>query len=55
MNRLQNKKAGFIELIVIVVIALLLMKYFGITVSTVVAWAKVFIAWFTTYFHDILK
>jgi hypothetical protein len=51
----NNKQNGFVEMIVIIIIALLLMKYFGITVSTVVAWGKVFLAWFTTFFKDILK
>ena len=62
-NKLKNnltslpdrRQAGFLEIIVIVVIALLLMKYFGITFSTVVGWGKEFLAWFTTYFKDILK
>ena len=51
----KNKEGGFLEIIVIIVIALLLMKYFGITVSTVIGWIKIFIAWFTTFFKDILK
>jgi nitric oxide reductase large subunit len=51
----KNKQAGFFEIIVVVIIALLLMKYFGITVSTVVAWVKVSLAWFLVFFKDILK
>ncbi len=54
-NNKHNKQGGFLEIIVIVVIALLLMKYFGITVSTVVAWGKEFLAWFMLFFKDILK
>ncbi len=56
MNILKrNKEGGFIEIIIIVIIALLLMKYFGVTVSTVVAWGKEFVEWFTNFFRDILK
>lgn len=51
----KNKNAGFVEIIVIVIIALLLMKYFGITVSTVLNWVKEFLEWFKTFFKDILK
>ena len=51
----NNKQSGFIETIIIIVIALLLMKYFGITVSMVIGWFKIFLAWFTTFFKDILK
>ena len=53
-NQIKNlvrhggKKAGFIELIIIIVIALLLMKYFGVTVSGV-------ILWFKTFFASVLK
>lgn len=51
----KNKKGGFLEIIIVVVIALLLMKYFGITVSTVLNWVKDFIEWFKLFFKDILK
>ncbi len=51
----RNKEGGFIELIVLVVIALLLMKYFGVTISMVIHWAKEFIEWFKIFFKDILK
>jgi len=44
----NKKEGGFVELIVIIVIALLLMKYFGITVSGA-------IDWFLGFFRDVLK
>ena len=44
----KGKEGGFIELIILVVVALLLMKYFGVTISGV-------INWFTTFFHSVLK
>jgi len=44
----KNRQSGFLEIIVIVVIALLIMKYMGVTVSGV-------INWFTTFFRDVLK
>lgn len=56
MNNIRkNKNAGFVEIIVIVIVALLLMKYFGATVSTVLNWIKEFLEWFKTFFQDILK
>ncbi|HEV7701827.1 MAG TPA: hypothetical protein VGO63_00045 [Candidatus Paceibacterota bacterium] len=54
-TKIKNKEGGFVELIIVIIIALLLMKYFGITVSTVLGWLKMFVDWFTTYFHSILK
>ena len=40
----KNKQGGLIELIIIIIIALLLMKYFNITISSVVNWFRDFFA-----------
>ena len=43
INNMQNtKQSGFLELIVLIIIALLIMKYMGLTVSEVVNWFKDF-------------
>jgi hypothetical protein len=54
-NKIQNNKGGhastqggFIELIILIIIALLLMKYFNITISGV-------INWFETFFKSVLR
>jgi hypothetical protein len=55
-NNIENKKSestsagqdGFLEIIIIIVIALLIMKYFGVTISGV-------IHWFTSFFSNVLK
>ncbi len=39
---MKNKQSGLIELIILIIIALLLMKYFGITISGVIDWFKSF-------------
>lgn len=44
----KNKEGGFLELIVIIVIALVIMRYYGITITGV-------IHWFTNYFANVLK
>jgi hypothetical protein len=44
----EIKNKGFIELIILIIIALLLMKYFGITISGV-------INWFESFFKNVLK
>lgn len=44
----KNEGSGFIQLIVLILIALFLMKYYGITISGV-------INWFTTTFKDVLR
>lgn len=43
-----NKEGGFLQLIVLIVIALLIMKYLGITVSGV-------IEWFMYLFRSVLR
>jgi hypothetical protein len=43
-----SKQGGFIELIILIVIALLLMKYLGITVSGV-------INWFMSFFRSVFR
>lgn len=45
---MKNNKKGFIELIILIIIALFLMKYLGITISGI-------INWFLTTFHNVLK
>jgi hypothetical protein len=47
-NKIKNTKGGFLEIIILVIIALLLMKYFGITVSGV-------IYWFQSFFASVLR
>ncbi len=42
MKKHTNNQAGFLQLIIIIIIALLLMKYFGITISGAIAWFKDF-------------
>ena len=43
-NQIKNKEGGFIEIIIIVIIALLIMKYNGMTISGVIVWFKSFFA-----------
>ena len=47
-NKIRNKKGGFIELIILIIVALLLMKYFGITISGA-------INWFVSLFRTVLR
>ena len=49
MNKgIKDNQGGFIQLILLIVVALLIMKYFGLTISGV-------IHWFTTFFANVLK
>ncbi len=42
-SKIKNtKQGGFLELIIVIIIALLVMKYMGLTVSGVIAWFKDF-------------
>jgi len=47
-NKNQNEQGGFIELIVVIIVALLVMRYFGVTISGV-------IHWFTSFFASVLR
>lgn len=44
----SNRGSGFVQIIILIIIALFLMKYYGVTISGV-------INWFTTTFKDVLK
>ncbi len=44
----NDKEGGFLEIIVLIIIALLLMRYFGITISGV-------INWFASFFRSVLR
>ncbi|MDP2788469.1 MAG: hypothetical protein Q8O46_00245 [bacterium] len=44
----KNKNEGFIQIIILIIIALFIMKYSGVTVSDI-------INWFKTTFASVLK
>lgn len=43
INGIKNKEGGFLELIVLIVIALFLMNYFHITLSDILGWFRMVI------------
>jgi uncharacterized protein involved in cysteine biosynthesis len=47
-EKIASTQGGFLELIIFIIIALLLMKYFGITISSVVNW-------FESFFRSVLR
>ncbi|MEI6280687.1 MAG: hypothetical protein WCP17_01665 [bacterium] len=47
-NRYISKQDGFLQIIILIVVALLAMKYFGITISSVVDW-------FSSFFASVFK
>lgn len=63
-NKIEAKEGGFIKIIIIVIVALLLMKYFHITFSgileyfhltwlDVIAWLKTALDWFKDLFNSV--
>ena len=50
-----NQNNGLVSLILIIVVALFLMKYLGVTVSDIIVWLKALINWFRATFADVLK
>ena len=39
-SNIKNKQGGFLKLIIFIVVALFLMKYFKLSISDVVDWVK---------------
>lgn len=48
MNKPKKQENGFIEIIIVIIIALLIMKYFGITITGT-------INWFISLFRSVLR
>lgn len=44
----NNTKGGFLQIIILIIIALLIMKYMGITISGV-------FDWFASFFSGVLR
>jgi hypothetical protein len=41
MNKLKNKNGGFLELIIIIILAIFLLNYFHLSVDGVLNWFRV--------------
>lgn len=39
-SNIKNEQSGFIKLIIFIIVALFLMKYFGVSVSDIIDWIK---------------
>lgn len=37
---MKSKKDGFVKLIIVIIIAFLLLRYFGITITEIIDWLK---------------
>lgn len=48
INFLRERQKGFIKLIIFIIVALLLMKYFDVTISGA-------IDWFVSFFHSVFR
>ncbi|MEO5635370.1 MAG: hypothetical protein ABIS26_02440 [Candidatus Paceibacterota bacterium] len=46
-NNMQNRQGGFIEIIVMLIIIFLIMRYFGLTFTGIIAWIE-------NLFHSVL-
>ena len=64
INHKKNKEGGFIKLIIFVIVMLLLMKYFNITITGILAyfhltwpeiigWFKASLDWFKNLFNSV--
>ena len=64
MNQIKNKKGGFLQLIIIIVVALLIMRYFdltftgifayfGLTWAEVITWLKQALDWLKDLFVSV--
>jgi len=61
---MRNKKNGFIQIIILIVVALLVMRYFGLTISgildyfgltwtEIISWLKKALDWFKELFQSV--
>ena len=48
INKMKNKEKGFLQIIIFIIIALLIMKFLGVTVSRV--WN-----WFVSFFSGVFQ
>ncbi len=48
VNKIKNQKGGFIQIIILIIVALLIMKYYGVTLTGVKDW-------FLSFFGSVLK
>ncbi len=66
MNKIKSQQGGFLQLIIFIVVALLIMRYFGLTFSSileyfhltwpeVIAWFKAALDWFKDLFTSVAK
>jgi hypothetical protein len=63
-NKIKNERGGFLKLIIVIIVALLLMRYFNITISEILAyfnltwteiisWLKKALDWFIDLFNSV--
>ncbi|MEK7539547.1 MAG: hypothetical protein AAB595_02840 [Patescibacteria group bacterium] len=64
IKKIKSKESGFLKIIIIIIVALLLMRYFGITISGILAyfhltwpeiinWFKQALDWFKDLFNSV--
>jgi len=53
---MKNKQqSGFIQIIILIIIVLVLMKYFGVTISGILDWIASFFDWLASFFRGLLR
>ncbi len=50
---MRNKKGGFLQLIIIIVVAFLLLRYFNITVAQILGYVSQAIDWLKGLFNSV--
>lgn len=51
--KIKNKKSGFLQLIIIIIVALLLLRYFGLTISGILAYFNLSVSGIINWFKDL--
>ncbi|MFA6257470.1 MAG: hypothetical protein WC671_00460 [Candidatus Paceibacterota bacterium] len=63
-NEIKNKQSGFLQIIILIVLALLLMRYFNLTITGILSyfnltwieiinWLKEALNWFKDLFNSV--
>ena len=52
-NKMKNKQGGIIRLIFLIIILILLMKYFYLSFSYILNYINIFLGWVKNFFNSI--
>ncbi len=52
-NQIKNQKSGFIQIIILIIVVLILMKYFGISIPDIIDWIAGLFQWVADFLRNL--